>query len=151
MARKRHTYGTCSKEGCTKVASYKESKLCKGCYNLRWYYNNREAEMARMLIWRENNPNYQNEWREKNKAKCVEKVARYRAAKKNRTPKWLNEFQLNQIRAIYKKAEEYTNITGIQYSVDHIVPLQGENVSGLHVPWNLRVMTKSANSAKRNR
>jgi 5-methylcytosine-specific restriction endonuclease McrA len=55
-----------------------------------------------------------------------------------------------QIRDVYKESRRLTDSTGIQHEVDHIVPLHGETVCGLHVPWNLRVITKEENIRKFN-
>jgi len=67
--------------------------------------------------------------------------AKRRAAKLNATPKFAN---LNKIKEIYKNCPK-------GYHVDHIVPLQGKEVCGLHVEYNLQYLTKSENSSKSNR
>lgn len=68
------------------------------------------------------------------------RAARRRAAKLKRTPSWLTREQLFEIQVFYTEAQRLTKETGELYTVDHIEPLQGENVSGLHVPWNLQVL-----------
>lgn len=70
---------------------------------------------------------------------------RRRRHERQATPPWAD---LAAIRAIYAKAERLTRDTGEQYVVDHIVPLRGRIVSGLHVPWNLRVIHWRENAAK---
>lgn len=74
-----------------------------------------------------------------------------RANKENRTPSWLTFEQKVEIESFYYKAMRYEEEYGIKYHVDHIVPLNGENVSGLHVPWNLQVLSAKENLRKSNK
>lgn len=71
-----------------------------------------------------------------------------RHAKKLRaTPSWAD---LDAIAQFYVQSQQITEDTGIRHHVDHIVPLQGRNVSGLHVPWNLQVIPAEDNMKKSN-
>ena len=70
-----------------------------------------------------------------------------RSAKLQRTPPWAD---LDAMRGIYEQASRLTRDTGIPHHVDHVIPLQGKLVSGLHVPGNLQILTGSENSKKRN-
>lgn len=60
-------------------------------------------------------------------------------------PEWV---KVDDIRPFYERAKRLTLETGVTYEVDHIVPLRGKYVCGLHVPANLRVITKTENFAK---
>lgn len=86
-----------------------------------------------------------------NKAKQAECEARRRAKKLNATPKWLSKEQLAHITCYYESAKYFSQLFGQQMDVDHIVPLKGKNVSGLHVPWNLQLMTHTGNQLKSNK
>lgn len=66
------------------------------------------------------------------------------------TPHWLSKEQLDEIKAFYDKARELSK-GGTRHEVDHVVPLHSPIVCGLHVPWNLRVLTKDENNQKGNR
>lgn len=67
------------------------------------------------------------------------------------TPKWLTPEQKIEIRLQYRIAMELTKATGVRHVVDHITPLHGREVCGLHVPWNLRVITQAENLQKSNK
>lgn len=94
---------------------------------------------------------YLKAYRAKNKAfRTANQIAR-QAAKIKRTPPWLTSLHKEQIKIFYKAASDLTKEFGIRMDVDHIIPLQGKNVSGLHVPWNLQVISHIDNMAKGNR
>lgn len=103
------------------------------------YKENPEPAKLRAKNWKKNN-------RARHNAICMARHAR----KLNAMPDWLSEFMLLGIDEIYSKARELTKITGIDMEVDHIVPLQGDTVCGLHVPWNLQILDSSTNYSKNN-
>ena len=63
----------------------------------------------------------------------------------------LTDEHREQMAALYAKARALTVATGVPHEVDHIHPLVGANFSGLHVPWNLQILTSSENKRKGNR
>jgi 5-methylcytosine-specific restriction endonuclease McrA len=67
------------------------------------------------------------------------------------TPPWLSAEQKLEIRFHYRMAIALSRATKIPHAVDHIVPLQGEDVCGLHVPWNMQVLTQDENLQKSNK
>jgi len=90
-------------------------------------------------------------WQKRNPAKCNARAMQRHAAKKNRTPPWLTTEHLKQIEDFYIRAKIAEDFTGEKYEVDHIEPLQGKEVCGLHVPWNLQLLPKKENIKKGNR
>ncbi|MDF1513557.1 MAG: hypothetical protein P1S60_07095 [Anaerolineae bacterium] len=100
----------------------------------RYYFNNQEAIDKRN---RENSV--------KNPARARAYYKSYMTAKKQRYPPYANE---DKIKIKYMVAQIMTNITGVQYEVDHTHPLQGKLVSGLHHEDNLQVIKRSKNRRK---
>lgn len=86
-----------------------------------------------------------------NPGKINAKTARRHAAKLQRTPPWLTKEQRAEIEAIYVLCAERTRVTGVPHAVDHILPLQGRTVSGLHIAANLQIITASENCQKHNK
>ena len=116
---------------------------CKLCHNLeaKEHYQNNKEEIKRSF----------KQWRKENRGKSNSIKAKYRAAKAQRTPNWLTCDQLEYIRNEYLMAVKLEAITGDKYHVDHVVPLQGNDVSGLHVPWNLQILEAKDNLSKSNK
>ena len=71
--------------------------------------------------------------------------------KSGHLPKWATTEDRDQIKKLYKKAYELEQETGIPHEVDHIIPLKGSKVSGLHVLANLQVLSRQENRAKSNK
>jgi 5-methylcytosine-specific restriction endonuclease McrA len=67
------------------------------------------------------------------------------------TPPWLSAEQKLEIRFHYRLAIALSRSTKIPHAVDHIIPLQGDDVCGLHVPWNMEVITQEENLKKSNK
>ncbi len=107
---------------------------------LEYYYANTEAFKVRKKLWRESYPEKHN---------AIE--ARRRANKLQATPPWLSSEHHAEMALCYEEAFALKLYTGQEYHVDHVVPLQGKNVCGLHVPWNLQVILARDNLSKGNK
>jgi len=94
---------------------------------------------------------YRATWKANNPLQVLADNKVRRRKHRNATPPWLSRKQKSEIRQLYQIAMTMTQTTGEQYVVDHIIPLQGETVCGLHVPWNLRVITQEENLKKSNK
>lgn len=88
------------------------------------------------------------EWAKRNPAKAIANALKRTKALRERIPKWLTEDHWIAINAFYLEAARRTAETGIVHHVDHKYPLRGKTVSGLHVPWNLQILTCEENLRK---
>jgi 5-methylcytosine-specific restriction endonuclease McrA len=118
----------------------------------RYYEKNKEAVKARANARPiEERRGHRYKYKEANpelyKALTSVRKRRHRSA----TPKWITPEQKLAMRQLYLQAMELTKLTGERYVVDHIVPLISDEVCGLHVPWNLRVITQEENLRKSNK
>jgi len=120
----------------------------------RWQAANKDKVREDAKLWVKANP-------EKVKAKRLRHIQKHPAAytarsvasvarRAKRVPQWLTSDDKWMMREAYKLAKLRTQMFGFIWEVDHIIPLRGEFVSGLHVPTNLQVIPKSENRNKRN-
>jgi hypothetical protein len=89
-------------------------------------------------------------YRKANLDKHAAKENKRRAAKLNRTPAWLTDDDHWMIEQAYELAALRTKMFGFSWEVDHVLPMQGKMVSGLHVPTNLQVIPATLNRKKTN-
>jgi len=104
-----------------------------------------EQHLARRKRWTLNHPGWRKRYRNPS-YRAAERQA-YKRRCRVATPPWVS---IADLMIVYDKAKRLTTLTGIQHDVDHIYPLRGTNSCGLHVPWNLQVLTKEENVRKGN-
>ena len=163
-------YSQCTE--CIKLQStaWKQENPEKYTSSMRkWIENNRELHNTRVKRWQEANPEKikiaATAWVKANPEKVKAKTKRYIqrhpaeytaravasvAKRAKRVPTWLTINDKWMMREAYKLAKLRTDMFGFKWEVDHIIPLRGEFVSGLHVPTNLQVIPKAENREKRN-
>jgi len=148
---------------------YTSSKACVQCL-LEWKAKNRalirdrarqfyEANAEEMRLRkrqqyeadREGRKQINRAWRVKNPGKSNAITAKRHAQKLRATPAWLTAADYDRIAAIYTEAARLTRETGVVHHVDHVIPLQGKTVSGLHAPDNLQILTATDNHKKNNK
>jgi hypothetical protein len=134
-------------------------KVCVECrrkYSVRnaqgYYWRNkdkkREYDASRRQQLPQKYRQASKKFREANRWKKNADTATRRASLRGACPSWADR---KQILMFYKTASRVSAQTGIPHEVDHIVPLRGKGVCGLHVPYNLQVITADANLRKGNR
>ena len=118
----------------------------------RYYEKNRELVKAKALARpKEQVRAFRKRWDQNHvdekRINTSNRKRRHRMA----TPAWLTYLQKQEMKQLYLIARQLTQTTGVRYVVDHIVPLRSDVVCGLHVPWNLRVITQDENLQKSNK
>lgn len=127
-----------------KTSEYRKS------YMKVWHSKNKEDQLSYQSLYRELNKEYFQNYRKINKAKINARTRKRQAALLQRTPKWIDVVDCFEMECVYVYCGALRSV-GLQYEVDHIIPLQGKAVSGLHVPSNLQVIHQFDNRSKANR
>lgn len=128
LAQKKKYHRDNAEEICEKKRKYRQSP------EVREYY-------------RQYNRDYHPEYYSNNKHRYIERFVARRELKRKAMPEWADR---KAIAVIYKEARRLTKATGMQHEVDHIIPLQGKTVCGLHVESNLQILTAEENRTKSN-
>ena len=128
---------------------------CKDCFkaaNKNNYEKKKDEILTRQAVRRKSKDKEIKEcikkWKQNNKDKVSFYFAKRRANKLNAAVKWANNFFISEI---YKLAQLRTKLTGIQWHVDHIIPLINKNVCGLHCEQNLQIIPAIENLKKGNK
>lgn len=154
---------------CRKGLHQYEGKQCLECAEINRLLHKEEISLKKKAYDKEHRAEQSEKRRQRRKAdptkykeldKAIRAKSRHKrtaaqikreANKIQRTPRWLTQLHFDQIELFYESARELTKEFGFQIDVDHIIPLRGVNVSGLHVPWNLQLLSHDENMSKGNK
>lgn len=130
---------------------YHSNKQKAASYSKQWQQQNKDYIYEKNKRWRAQNTQKANElnkiWRINNRAYILHKNAMRKKHIKLATPQWAD---LIAIRRKYELATWCSQIMGNSYHVDHIIPLKGKLVCGLHVCSNLQIIPAADNLKKNN-
>lgn len=144
----------------------KQCNVCSTWKPLEDYHRRRASSDGRAYTCKECTSTINAEWREQNVERKRTKQRRYysensaahRLYYKRRsnnllsmTPWVQNEPYKSQIQTLYNQAKEITNKTGVKHHVDHVIPVKHPEICGLHVPWNMQVLSQPDNDSKHNK
>ena len=121
--------------------------VCVSCavqHSRNWQKKNPALHTLIQDKFKENNPKYESVWRKKYPESAARKSLLRRTSEQQRTPAWMTEEDKKAIKFFYECRPAGCH-------VDHIAPLNGESVSGLHVPQNLQWLPADVNIAKGNK
>jgi hypothetical protein len=158
---------TCTKCGETKpLEAFRPHKTtkdglttyCKQCLQegvSDWRRRNKDKMGEYDAAYREKNRerirSISKKWREKHRGSKNADTAKRHADKMKRTPLWLTTEEKTRIKCYYQLAQMRNRESGQEWHVDHVVPMRGSLVCGLHVPWNLQVIPATDNLTKNKR
>lgn len=121
-------------------------------YKRTWRLENKQKQQEKEAEYyklnQEKIKQYQLTYKKQNPAKVNALSKKRKTSKKLRTPSWLTEIHFERIENQYRLASLLTKVTGQLHHVDHIIPLHGKTVSGLHTPSNLQVILAVENLKK---
>jgi|APSaa5957512535_1039671.scaffolds.fasta_scaffold199828_2 hypothetical protein len=137
-------------------AYIKEYRIKNKAEMAKWQKEYREKNKERLIVYekeryvrrKESRAIYIKKWSTENKDKVNAISARRRAAKLNATPAWADKEAIDRM---YTVSNFLTNKLGEPHHVDHVIPLQGKNICGLHVEYNLDVIPAVDNLSKGNK
>lgn len=129
-------------------------KLCHSKRNSKHYYDNHQENRERLSKYYYDNHDREKEYRRQHyrNNKSAYLANNYLRDKRIKiaTPNWLTKEMRNEIKLKYLISGRLSSIHKVEYHVDHIVPICGDKVCGLHVPWNLQVILGEENLQKSN-
>lgn len=123
-----------------KAEHYQKNKKRINEKNKKYYYENWDRMRQKGA-----------EWKRLNMPLVIYSTTKRKKKVRVATPNWLSKSQKAEIQNFYWLAQDLKSVTGESYHVDHIVPLVGDHVCGLHVPWNLQVLPADINLSKGNK
>lgn len=136
-ASKKHYQANKQRHDQLSLAYYYANKAARSVAMAKWYLDNKEIVGANVAAYRAAHPGF-----------VAAKQAKRRAQELRATPAWAD---LDAIKRIYAKAARLSRETGIPHHVDHIIPLQGRLVCGLHIEGNLQILPAADNISKSNK